>query len=141
MIVWDVPSRREIWRVRADKTPVRSVHFLDRGARLLVGWRGGLVALYDLKSTTPIRSRRLEVGVSQLAVAPDEDFAVVGGTGGDLLTMDLGSLGTARERSKAHVGEVRGVTLSRDGSLLATGGDDRRVVVPSLHSPSARRSR
>ncbi len=129
VIVWDARSRQEVWRVKADKTPVRSVLFLDRGTRLLVGWRGGLIAVYDLKSTTPIRGRRLEGGVSQLAVAPGGGFAVVGGADGDLLTLDLSSLNTARKKSKAHVGEVRGVALSRDGSLLATGGDDRRVVV------------
>jgi tetratricopeptide (TPR) repeat protein len=88
-----------------------------------------LVAVYDLRSTAPIRSRNLEEGVSQLAVAPGEGFAVVGGVRGDLLTLDLRSLTTAREQAKAHVGEIRGVALSRDGSLLATGGDDRRVVV------------
>jgi tetratricopeptide (TPR) repeat protein len=115
--------------VQADKTPVRSVLFLARGARLLVAWRGGLVALYDLESKAPIRSRYLEGELSQLAVAPGEGFAVVGGTRGDLLTLDLRSLDTVREQAEAHVGEVRGVALSRDGSLLATGGDDRRVVL------------
>ncbi len=129
VIVWDARSRQVVWRVQADNTPVRSVLFLDRGARLLVGSRGGLVAVYDLKSTAPIRSRHLEGGVSQLAVAPGDGFAVVGGARGDLLTLDLRSLNTAREQAKAHDGEVRGVALSRDGSLLATGGDDRRVVV------------
>ena len=129
VIVWDARSRQEVWRVQTDKTPVRSVLFLDQGARLLVGSLGGLVAVYDLKSTAPIRSRHLEGGVSQLAAAPGEGFAVVGGARGDLLTLDLRSLNTAREQAKAHVGEVRGVALSRDGSLLATGGDDRRVVV------------
>ena len=115
--------------MQADKAPVQSVLFLDRGARLLVGSRGGLVAVYDLKSTAPIRSRHLEGGAGQLAVAPGEGFAVVGGTRGDLRTLDLRSLNTVREQAKAHVGEIRGVALSRDGSLLATGGDDRRVVV------------
>ena len=67
--------------------------------------------------------------MSQLAVAPGDGFAVVGGARGDLLTLDLRSLNTAREQAKAHACEVRGVALSRDGSLLATGGDDRRVVV------------
>ena len=67
--------------------------------------------------------------MSQLAVAPGGSFAVVGGVRGDLLTLDLRSLDTVRAQAKAHVGEVRGVALSRDGSLLATGGDDRRVVV------------
>jgi tetratricopeptide (TPR) repeat protein len=129
VVVWDARSRQEVWRVLADKTPVRSVLFLDQGARLLVGSRGGLVAIYDLKSTDPIRSRHLEGGVSQLAVAPGEGSAVVGGARGDLMALDLSSLKTAREQAKAHVGEVRGVALSRDGSLLATGGDDRRVVV------------
>ena len=129
VIVWDAGTRQVFWRVQADKTPVRSVLFLDRGARLLVGWRGGLVAVYDLKSTAPFRSRQLEGGMSQLAVAPGDGFAVVGGARGDLLRLDLPSLDTAGEQAKAHVGEVRGVALSRGGSLLATGGDDHRVVV------------
>jgi WD40 repeat protein/tRNA A-37 threonylcarbamoyl transferase component Bud32/tetratricopeptide (TPR) repeat protein len=129
VIVWDARSRQELWRVQADRSPVRSVFFLDAGTRLLVAWRGGLVAMYDLKSAAPIRSRQLEGGVSQLAVAPDEGFAVVGGAGGNLRTLDLRNLDTAGELANAHVGEVRGVALSRDGLLLATGGDDRRVVL------------
>src|SRR5262249_60237241 len=100
---WGTRSRQECWPVQADKSPIRSVLFLDRGTQLLVGSRGGLVAVYDLRSIAPIRSRRLEGGVSQLAVAPGEGFAVVGGTRGDLLTLDLRSLNTAREQAKPHL--------------------------------------
>jgi WD40 repeat protein/tRNA A-37 threonylcarbamoyl transferase component Bud32/tetratricopeptide (TPR) repeat protein len=129
VIVWDARSRRELCRVQADRSPVRSVVFLDRGTQLLVAWRGGLIAVYDLRSASPIRSRHLDGGISQLAVAAGESFAVVGGADGVLLTLDLRSLDTAARLAKAHVGEIRGVVLSFDGSLLATGGDDRRVVV------------
>lgn len=66
-------------------------------------------------------------GISALASSADGKRLAIGDRAGNIRLFEAGKAGEARER-KAHDGVVTALSLSGDGKLLFTAGEDRRIA-------------
>jgi WD40 repeat protein len=117
---------------RADLDVVAlAVDRADAPTRLAVATSNGEVLvldtdLADVAGPFPATTER----ITDLALSPDGATIVVGTTGAtttDVLTLDARS-GELRNLA-GHGAEVTGVAFSPDGALLATGSDDRSIIL------------
>lgn len=142
--VWDPTTGAAIGRCQGPQAVV-GVGFIADGTQLLTADSGGRVALQAVAGGPPIHEitvpgslNRLTVAVAEevatgrlncLAIAPGEQQVAVGGADGTLRLLSLPGLDLGPIREKAHNGPIAAAAYSPDGRLLATGGDDRRVVL------------
>ena len=131
LIVWDVATGSVLRRETIGSGSAVSIAFLGDG-RHLVGSVTGQVALVDLEGKEPTRRVGLPHGWGRFVVDAGRSHLIVGGADGALCAMSLPGLSLGQERPKTHDGSVWSLALSPDGRILATGGEDRRVV---LHDP------
>jgi WD40 repeat protein len=117
---------------RADLDVVAlAVDHASAPTRLAVATRGGDVLVLDtdlaaVAGPFPATTER----ITDLALTPDGTTIAVGTTGAsttDVLTLDART-GQVRTLT-GHGAEVTGVAFSPDGALLATGSDDRSIIV------------
>jgi WD40 repeat protein/serine/threonine protein kinase len=111
--------------------PVVGLGFLKKGKQLVVLGSTGQLRLRDQTSGSmqPIGQEEVPGGPTCLAIAPDEDCLAVGSADGSLRIYSLPALKHQATLSKGHADPVRTVAFSPDGSLLASGGMDRQVVL------------
>ncbi|XP_049854679.1 protein FAN-like [Schistocerca gregaria] len=82
--------------------------------------------IFDLSSCMQVYSKTLDEELRCLAW--DGMTLILGGSLGSLYIWDLVQV-TLLKQIDAHAGAVVAVAASRDGSLVVTGGEDRRVVL------------
>lgn len=129
LIVWDMATGRILWDGRSEGGAVVSVAFSRDGRNLIASGSGGEIGLHDLGGGWPSARSRVEAGAARSALAPDGTRLYIGCNDGDLRILGLPGLEERAHLEKAHGGQIRGIAVASDGSLLATGGDDHRIVV------------
>jgi WD40 repeat protein/serine/threonine protein kinase len=128
LMVWDTASGRLLRREPVGSNLGLSVAFIGDGGRLAASVVGQ-VALIDLDGTGPTRSVTLPRGWGRFVVDARRGRLIVGSADGALLSLSLSDLVAGRQLPNAHKGFVWSLALSPDGRILATGGDDRRIVL------------
>ncbi len=125
---------------------VDSVAFSPDGTRLASGGNDALLNLIDVAAQKVVRSLRLDKrGVNWVEFSPDgKTLAVATGNwehweeAGRVFLYDAESL-ELRAELPGHSKAVNVATFSADGKLLATGGEDNRVLVWKLpRTPDAK---
>ena len=124
---------------------VSSVKFIEDGSRVIAGTSSGHLCMYDVSTGSVCSSVRLcDLRINIMAWNANKKKLSVGGDGGGLYPSCDVSRSPSWTWSKtppsmAHgTSLVCGVRWNVDGTLLATSGDDDRVLVfdaSSLHRP------
>ena len=152
VIIWDVTSGRALATLQGHDGPVYSVAWHPDGTQLASGADDGKVIIWDVASGQPLTTLRGHLGpVTSVAWHPDgsrlasgsgnEAYDLVGRTSLD--TSDLLHPGSADEKIiiwdaasgqplttlRGHTGQVSSVAWSPDGRWLASGGQDKKVLV------------
>lgn len=122
---------------RAHRGRVSSVAFHPGGRMIASGGEDGGVMLWNLDDGSvneALPERR--GGVTAIAFTPRGERLAVGRTDQYLVIVDWQKrrIDPAIPEIKAHNGAVRSVAVNRDGSIVATAGDDRAVALWSLKS-------
>ncbi len=131
VLIWDVATGRILRRELLTPGWARSVAFVDGGRRLLVGGgdTGTRLELFDLDGAGLTRHVDLPDGWGRFVVDERRGIAIVGGSSGALTAVTLPDLKIVHRLANAHEGIIWTLALSPDGSLLATGAEDRRIVL------------
>jgi WD40 repeat protein/tetratricopeptide (TPR) repeat protein len=127
--VWDLATKRRVQQIRVGQNWILSVAFLDDGRKLVAEVADGLIGVFDVTSGAMERWIVPAGGVRRFVVDPARKRLVVGLRNGDLCSVSLPDLTLGRRLERAHATGVESLALSPDGSLLATGSGDRRVVL------------
>jgi len=121
-----------------DSPYVSSVKFIDDGTRVIAGTSSGHMCMYDVSTGLACSSPCLcadDLRINIMAWNANYGMLSVGGTNGGLFTscdVHRSPLWTwvKTPTSTAHgASSVCGVRWNMDGTLLATSGDDDRVIV------------
>ncbi|HBH04391.1 MAG: hypothetical protein A2X36_05230 [Elusimicrobia bacterium GWA2_69_24] len=132
--LFDIEGRpvRPPWR--AHRGSASSIAFHPGGRMIASGGEDGKVVLWDLNGTQvseavtgPRNETGRHGGVTSLAFTPDGERLIVGADH-NLVILDWKTRWIHHER-RAHSGTIRSVTVNRDGSLIATAGDDATVAL------------
>jgi WD40 repeat protein len=153
-IVWDLAGTRRFGRAFGTGSPVRHpsppqyLIYALGGGRLAVGHDDGRVSVIDARTLRTLRTFPAVPGgpVRGLAFVPGGGPLVVGGNDGHLALYDTRS-GTRLQRLRGQYGAVVRISLSADGSRMATlSGQDsvalwtlrhgRVTGPPRLHYPT-----
>ncbi len=140
VVMWDLATARETRRWVVSEGWINTLAFLDDDKRIFVGMMGGGCGYFDIEGEGRPRAARVDDPIYGSLVLPDGTCALVGTTTGTLLRFSLPDLEETGRLEKAHERSVTAIALSPDGRLLATGGDDRRVVLrdPQTFQPLLR---
>ncbi len=128
--VWDVAGdkakRARQWQHAAGVG--LSVAFVDND-NLVVGDSTGRVVIRELAGGDVVAETRVAGGLNRLVLAPGHGRAAAAGRDGVLTLLNVPGLEVAHTLKAAHQGPINAVAFSSDGRLLASGGEDRRVVL------------
>jgi WD40 repeat protein len=127
LVVWNLATNRSL-RQLTTGSAIRSIAFLDGGRRLVTHGHDS-VLLCDLQTGEVERRVRLQEGIRRFVVDRQRSRLVVAHTSGVISSLSLPDLTPGHRLENAHHGSVECLALSPDGRLVATGGEDHRVVL------------
>lgn len=106
------------------------------GAMLASGCVSGKLRLWDVKTGRLLRTfeRRYINGVVSLAFSQTGDLLASGHLGGDIYIWDV-KTGAVLRTYQGHTETVRSLTFSPDLTMLASGSDDKSVLLWELPPP------
>ncbi|MDB5313292.1 MAG: pkn1 6 [Gemmataceae bacterium] len=145
--LWDVEGWKNSCRVLEAGSPVRACVFTPDGQRLVAGGVDGRPRSWatDPKdNTSPAVAPAGDAGaITRIAVLPDNHQAAVADVAGGLGLWDLTGPGAvspfrAGQHGNIPLGRVNAFGFNRDGSLMATGGDDRAVLIWEMFFKNSR---
>ena len=128
-LLMEVATGKPLRREDLGNSGVSSLVFLDGGRSLLVGQVDGTLNLFDLDGSARPRRATLPGGCTRLVVNRRGDRAIVGDSKGALIGLSLPDLTVVRRLEMAHEDAIPALAWSADGLVLASGGQDRRVVL------------
>ena len=129
VMLFDVAGGQILFREKLENSPVLSIAFHDEGRYLLAGHRDGTIGLLDVEKTDARRRYKSPQGCGRLTVDGRRNRAILGDNEGAIISLSLPDLTVLNRKAGAHVGAIESIALSPDGRMLATGGNDRRVVI------------
>ncbi|MCH8902545.1 MAG: caspase family protein [Bacteroidetes bacterium] len=84
------------------------------------------ILIWDFNTGKFLRNLNIEEDVLALAFSPDSK--ILASAGKSLILWDVAS-GDRLFTLEGHIGKINSVTFNYDGRLLATGGDDNKVII------------
>jgi cell division cycle 20-like protein 1 (cofactor of APC complex) len=120
---------------------ITSVGWMPDGDKLIVGLLNGEINVYDIETNKIINTysnNRRRVGVLS-PIPTEKNIFSSGSLGCDIITYDIRSSNPVN-CMVSHTQEVCGLKWSNDGRLLASGGNDNKLMVWSLrkHLPESK---
>jgi WD40 repeat protein len=126
-VVWDLLTGHQIQKFPAGGE-IRAIAFFDDGRRMVTHGNDAVV-ICDLDTGLVERQVALQGGIRRFVHDPVRNRLVVAFDSGAIESVSLPGLSIGNHRENAHKGPVECLAQSTDGRLLATGGDDHRVVL------------
>jgi len=124
---WDVASGKEREHWLGHTGAVLSVALSPDGKTLFSGSVDRTFRRWA-PSVVGIAASGLEGPIAQVALAPEEGLAIVGGAKGSVAAIDTESLAVVRKFAGAQ-GAIKALGVSRDGTFVAAGTEDAKLHV------------
>jgi WD40 repeat protein len=139
---WDQLDRGEL-RIRHARTGqdfityehargVRTVAWAPKSKRIVTGCYGGDIHTFDTDTGKRVETMRPGSQVENLLITPDEKSLISTHGTGSVILFDFVTREQTYKWERIHQGGIWGVSLSHDGKLLATAGQDGFVRVFDL---------
>ncbi|MEO6037525.1 MAG: hypothetical protein ABIQ93_03860, partial [Saprospiraceae bacterium] len=134
-----VKIRRSIWEKKSNQFysavldghegSLSTVKYSSKGRYIATGSFDQYVFLWNNEGAYEDRFWEFESPVMAVAFSPDERFLAVGLFNGQTIIISLISFKQQYILQGQHIGAVTSVAFSPDGSLLLTGGDDKKAFL------------
>ncbi|XP_068236758.1 protein FAN-like [Palaemon carinicauda] len=130
LVIWVLPKGIALHQVNCHVRSINAVAWnVDEEHRILTAGDDGLLTIVDARLGTKICVHDLKE--TARSVVWNGRLVIAGGISGDLILFDMGT-GSVVKRFTAHRGPVTCVTLSSNCEYLASGGEDRQLIVWGL---------
>lgn len=129
--IWSIPSYE--LRVWEDiDTDITSVTFSSDGFLLATIGSHYTVTLLKTEDGEVTRSLQSEVSLANPQFSPNSRYLAAASRSTDFFVWDLNSVDEGLRRFSGHCDHVRTVSFSPDGTLIASGSDDRAIRIWDL---------
>ncbi len=133
IVIWDVSTRKAVTRLKGHTDEVRSVVWSPDGLRLASAQFIGTTVIWDSITDRSVTSSTAGLATFNLAWSPDGSqmagTAIYSAQVWDLSSDQLLHKLDGHTVGLAAGSEMTAVAYSSDGSLLASGSDDRLVII------------
>ena len=126
VILWCLNSGAQIQELPSHTRQVNGVKFSPDAKRVVSCGSDFFLKVIDIKTGCILFSK--DLGEELQCLAFDGRIALVGGASGQLSLWDIHTVKFCGKIA-AHKGPVTSLWVSEDGEIIATGGEDRRVIV------------
>jgi len=130
IVLWDIASARAIHTLRGHTEPVYTLAFSPDGALLFSGSEDGTVRIWRVSDGQELPGPLFSGSgpVNDVLLSPDGGTLYVAS---DTASIGIWDLETKAETAKlaGHTGAVLAMAVSPDGRTLASGGNDRTVIL------------
>ena len=126
VILWCLNSGAQIQELPSHTRQVNGVKFSPDAKRVVSCGSDFFLKVIDIKTGCILFSK--DLGEELQCLAFDGRIALVGGATGHLSLWDIHTVKFCGKIA-AHKGPVTSLWVSEDGEIIATGGEDRRVIV------------
>ena len=126
VILWCLKSGAQIQELPSHARQVNGVRFSPDAKRVVSCGSDFFLKVIDIKTGCILFSK--DLGEELHCLAFDGRIVLVGGASGQLSLWDIHTVKFCG-KIPAHKGPVTSLWVSDDGEIIATGGEDRRVVV------------
>jgi WD40 repeat protein len=124
--LWDLTRHRQLATLRGHKGGVNAVAFGAGGRTLFTAGDDGTVRGWDVAKAAPV-GEPLRVAGRVRGLVAVGDLLVAGSTSGTVTVWDVSARPALRGELPAHDGGVTAVAVDRDGTAVATAGQDGTV--------------
>ncbi len=130
IFIWDAVTGEELIAIEADDSGglVYDTVYTADGAQLFSTGVDGIVHLWDVESGAEIRRYEYEYELYALALSPDEQTIIAGGSNNELIAWDVAS-GLEIKRWPAHESWINDIQYRPDGAQMATAGNDAAILL------------
>ena len=126
VVLWCLNSGAQIQELPSHTRQVNGVRFSPNSKRVVSCGSDFFLKVIDIKTGCVLFSK--DLGEELHCIAFDGRTVLVGGATGQLSLWDIHTVKFCGKIA-AHKGPVTSLWVSEDGEIIATGGEDRRVIV------------
>ncbi|KAK7576021.1 hypothetical protein V9T40_012307 [Parthenolecanium corni] len=124
LFVWSLLTYKLVYKLKGHTGAVTSLNFSPGTERLISCSRDKSFRVYDINTGTEVYVKFMDQELNGLIW--DDRKVVLAGCGGALYIWDL-VLSSLVQQFQAHRNAVTALTCNKDGSVIVTGGHDRKV--------------
>jgi hypothetical protein len=112
-----------------NSSSIVAVGFLGEGKQLLTATATGVMSIHNLSEKRVIHQVKMADGLKCVSLCPTQRTLAAGSDNGTLRILSYPELATKVTVAKAHTGPITAIAFSPYGSLVASTGADRRIVL------------
>ncbi|XP_069951437.1 protein FAN isoform X2 [Cherax quadricarinatus] len=131
LTLWLLPDGDLVHQLNCHEGSVNTAVWSAVDDRILTGGEDGQLTIIEAYQGTKICAHSLQENVR--CAAWEGRLVIAGGESGDVIVFDMGT-GLVIKRFPAHNGPITCLAVSPDNRHLATGSEDRKVILWGLHS-------
>lgn len=126
LAIWLMPEAELIHQITCGSGAINAIEWSSLDNRVITATDDGQLTIVDAHMGTKICINNIKEGIR--CIAWDGRLVLCGGVSGDIIIFDMGT-GDIVKRISAHKGPLTCLKISSDWKYVATGGEDKKVLL------------